>query len=194
MSNKEENLKVRADKQKQLDKIAAEIEACEECKRDKIGLAVPGEGNPDADVIFIGEAPGKNEAECGRPFIGRAGKVLRAFIEKMGYKDQDVYITSPVKRLPVYTTPTPEDIAHGRIHLNKQLAVIQPKYLVLLGNVACQAVLGKKIAISKEHGKVIEKDGLKYFISYHPAAGLYAPAVRPDMVKDFTKLKKLLKS
>lgn len=183
-----------AEKQKALDAIAEEIEDCVECKWDKIGKAVPGEGNADADLMFIGEAPGKTEAETGRPFVGRAGKILRALIVKMGYAENNVYITSPVKRLPTYTTPTPEDIAHGRTHLNKQIEVIQPKFIVLLGNVACQAVLGEKIAISKDHGKVIERDGLHYFISYHPAAGLYAPAVRPDLVKDFNTLKKLLKT
>ncbi len=184
----------KAEKQKALDDIAAEIEACAECKRDKIGRAVPGEGNPDADLMFIGEAPGKTEAETGRPFVGRSGKILRSLIQAMGYQDSDVYITSPVKRLPTYTTPNLEDIAHGRTHLNKQIAVIEPKYIVLLGNVACQAVLGEKLAISKEHGKIIERDGLHYFISFHPAAGLYAPAVRPEIVADFNRLKKLLKA
>lgn len=183
----------KSEKQKALDEVAAEIEACAECKRDKVGLAVPGEGNPDADVMFIGEAPGKLEAETGRPFVGRSGKILRSLIEAMGFQDSDVYITSPVKRLPTYTTPTPEDIAHGRTHLNKQIAIIEPTYLVLLGNVACQAVLGEKIAISKDHGKVIERDGFHYFISYHPAAGLYAPALRPEIAADFNTLKKLLK-
>lgn len=184
----------KAQKQKALEAIAKEIERCAECKRNKIGLAVPGEGNPNADLMFVGEAPGKNEAEVGRPFIGRAGKVLRGLIQKIGYADEDVFITSPVKRLPTYVTPKLEDIAHGRIHLNKQIAVIQPKYIVLMGNVACQAVLGEKVSISKEHGKVLEKNGAHYFISYHPAAGLYAPAVMPDLVKDFKKLRKLIEA
>jgi DNA polymerase len=182
-----------AEKQQALDAIAAEIESCAECKRDKIGRAVPGEGYPDADVMFIGEAPGKTEAETGRPFVGRSGKILRSLIEAMGYKDSDVYITSPVKRLPTYTTPNLDDIAHGRTHLDKQIEVIEPKFIVLLGNVACQAVLGEKLPIAKDHGTVIERDGLRYFVSYHPAAGLYAPAVRPEIVADFNKLKKLLK-
>lgn len=183
----------RAEKQRALDDIVAEIEACPECKRDKIGRAVPGEGNPDADVMFIGEAPGKTEAETGRPFVGRSGKILRSLIQAMGFEDSDVYITSPVKRLPTYTTPNPEDIAHGRTHLDKQIAVIEPNYIVLLGNVACQAVLGKKLPISKEHGTIIEQDGRHYFISFHPAAGLYDPSVRPQIVADFNRLKKLLK-
>jgi uracil-DNA glycosylase len=175
-----------------LEEVAKEIEKCEECKRQKVGMAVPGEGNADADIVFIGEAPGKNEAATGRPFIGRAGKLLRELIKDAGLKDEDVYITSPVKRLPEYVTPTPADIEHGRTHLSKQLAIIQPKVVVLMGNTAVQALLHQKMAIAKEHGKIIEKDGIRYLIAYHPAAPLYAPKVREEIVKDFKKLKSII--
>jgi uracil-DNA glycosylase len=180
-------------KQKALEKSAKEIEACEECKRGKIGMAVPGEGNADADIVFIGEAPGKQEAASGRPFIGRAGKVLRELIKDSGLRDEDVYITSPVKRLPEYVTPTPEDIAHGRTHLFKQLKVIEPKVVVLMGNTAVQALLQRKALIAKEHGTIVEKDGITYLIAYHPAAPLYAPKVREEIIKDFKKLKSIIK-
>src|SRR6185312_4665589 len=96
-------------KQAALEEITKEIERCRVCKKDKIGKAVPGEGNANADIVFLGEAPGKKEAESGRPFIGPAGKVLRGLIKDAGLKDEDVYITSPVKYLPKYVTPTPED-------------------------------------------------------------------------------------
>lgn len=184
----------KAEKQEALDAIAKEIEQCKECKRNKIGKSVPGEGNPDADIVFIGEAPGKTEAETGRPFVGRAGKVLRALINASGLKEENVFITSPVKRLPEYVTPTEEDIDHGRTHLVDQLAVIQPKFIVVLGNVAAKTLLpGIELKISKDHGRVIERDGVKYFISYHPAAALHQPNIRPELVKDFNKVKKLLK-
>jgi uracil-DNA glycosylase len=179
-------------KQNRLDKIAREIEACELCKKGKIGMAVPGEGNADADLVFIGEAPGKQEAATGRPFIGRAGKVLRQLIKDSGLRDEDVYITSPVKRLPEYVTPKPEDIEHGRIHLFKQLKVIQPKVVVLMGNTAVQALLQRKAFIAKEHGTIVEKDGITYLIAYHPAAPLYAPKVREEIIKDFKKLKSII--
>lgn len=179
-------------KQAALDQIANEIERCKICKIKKIGKAVPGEGNADADIVFIGEAPGKNEAATGRPFIGRAGKLLRQLIQDAGLKDADVYITSPVKRLPEYVTPTPEDIEHGRVHLNKQLAVIDPKVVVLLGSTAVQALLHKKVAVAKEHGTIVEQDGRKYLIAYHPAAPLYAPKVKQEIIKDFEKLKTLI--
>lgn len=175
-----------------LAKIAAEIAACKKCKVKKIGVAVPGEGNADADVVFVGEAPGKNEAVTGKPFIGRAGKVLRALIVEAGLHDDDVFITSAVKYLPEYVTPTLADIEHGRTHLFAQLDVIQPKIIVLLGNTAAVALLDRKISIAKDHGTVVEQDGRKYLVAYHPAAPLYSPKLRVEIAKDFTKLKALI--
>ncbi len=184
-------------KQQQLDQIALEIKNCKICKKDKIGVAVPGEGNPDAKIVFIGEAPGKQEAKSGRPFIGRSGQLLRKLIREIGLDDEkDVYITSPVKYLPVRGTPTSEEIAHGRIHLLKQFAVIKPKFVVLLGRVAAEGVLQKKVFVTKERGKVIEeKDGIKYFLTYHPAAVLRFPLkFKEGMLEDFRKVKKLTQS
>jgi uracil-DNA glycosylase len=191
-------------KQTKLNKIAKEIEVCDYCKKDKIGMPVPGEGSADADIVFIGEAPGKQEAKTGRPFVGRAGKVLRTLIKEAGLKDEDVFITSPVKYLPVYVTPKPHDIEHGRIHLFKQFTVIEPKVVVLLGNVAVKAVLGGKeiigdnnqkgvFSIAKDHGKIIKMDGITYLITYHPAAPLYNPKVRIQLTEDFKKLKRIIK-
>ena len=79
-------------KQAALRKIAREIEHCDECKKDKIGMAVPGEGNPDADIVFIGEAPGKTESTTGRPFVGRSGKLLRTLINEVGLKEENIFI------------------------------------------------------------------------------------------------------
>lgn len=180
-------------KQKELDKIAAQIAACKICKQKKVGVAVPGEGNPDADIVFIGEAPGKQESVTGRPFIGRAGKLLRTLIAAAGLKDNDVFITSPVKYLPKHVTPTPAEVAHGRSHLNEQLKIIQPKVIVLMGRVACLAILERNCSIASEHGKIIKSDdGIKYFLSYHPAAALHAPNLRPTLIADFKKLKRLI--
>lgn len=182
-------------KQQQLDLVAQEIEQCEICKRDKIGVAVPGEGNPDAAIVFIGEAPGKTEAISGRPFIGRSGQLLRKLIREIGFDDQnDVYITSPVKYLPERGTPTSAEIAHGRLHLVKQLAIIKPKFVVLLGRVAAEGVLERKVFVVKDHGQVIEERGaIKYFLTYHPAAVVRFPAKFKDlMIADFRKVSDLL--
>lgn len=178
-------------KQRELNTIAEEIDKCKICKVGKSGKAVPGEGNPDADIIFIGEAPGKNEALTGRPFIGRSGKLLRTLISEVGLKEDDVFITSPVKYLPDRGTPTVKDIEHGRIHLMKQFKVICPRIIVLLGNSAIQGVLKIKIPVKKDHGKIIEKDNRKYLITIHPAAALRFPSLKTILIEDFQKLKKL---
>lgn len=181
-------------KQEALDDIAKEIEQCAICKIGKQGKAVPGEGNPDAEVVFIGEAPGKKEAQTGRPFIGRSGQLLRKLICSIGLDDQkDVYITSPVKYLPDRGTPTRADIAHGREHLMQQLTVIQPKFVVLLGRVAAEGVLQRKVAVAAEHGLVIEKkDGIQYFLTYHPAAALRFRKNLEPLEEDFKKFQILL--
>lgn len=176
----------------QLNKIAIEIENCSTCKKNKHGVAVVGEGNPDADVIFIGEAPGRNEALTGRPFIGRSGKLLRESIGLIGLKEEEVYITSPVKYLPDYITPTDEDISHGMTHLSKQIEIIDPKVLVLLGRVAVRGVLGDKMMISKKHGEFVKKEGRTYFISYHPAAAIRFQKFKQIFLDDFQKIKEVL--
>lgn len=179
-------------KQEALDVIAKEIEACEICKEEKNGLAVPGEGNPDADIVFIGEAPGKTEARTGRPFIGRSGQLLRSLIREAGLLEEEVYITSPVKYLPDRGTPTPKDIAHGKTHLDKQFAVINPKAVVLLGSVAVQGVLGRKIPVKTEHGKIIEEQGRRFLVTLHPAAGLRFPPLKKLLIEDFEKVKSIV--
>lgn len=180
------------EKARALTAIAKQIANCKICKKGKVGLSVPGEGNPNADVVFIGEAPGKTEAETGRPFVGRSGKLLRGLLQTISIKDKDIFITSPVKYLPKYVTPKPADIEHGRLHLFKQLAVINPKIIVLLGNTATLAVLQKKFPIAQDHGKIIKQAGKTHFLSYHPAAALYAPKLRSVIRTDFLKLKRLL--
>ncbi|GIW61980.1 MAG: uracil-DNA glycosylase [Patescibacteria group bacterium] len=178
-------------KQQYLDAIAKEIEQCDLCKIGKSGKPVPGEGNPDADIAFIGEAPGRVESETGRPFVGRSGQLLRSLIREIGLQEKEVYITSPVKYLPNRGTPTSEDIAHGREHLLKQLNIIHPKIVVLLGRVAAEGVLQKRVSVVKEHGKIIEdKDGIKYFLTYHPAAALRFPKkFLSSLREDFQKIR-----
>jgi len=176
-------------KDQKLQAIAHEIENCDVCKKDKHGMAVPGEGNADADIVFVGEAPGRTEAETGRPFIGRSGKLLRSLIREAGLLEKDVYITSPVKYLPDYITPKPSDIEHGFTHFGKQLDVIEPKVTVLLGRVACLAVLKKNVSVVLDHGKIIEDSGRKYYITVHPAAALRFKKMKALLLEDFEKLK-----
>lgn len=181
-------------KEKRLSKIANEIENCKVCKLNKSGKAVPGEGNADAKIIFVGEAPGRNEAATGRPFIGRSGKLLRAQIVKVGLKEEDVYITSPVKYLPDYITPKPSDIEHGKTHFDEQVEVISPKIIVLLGRVACLAVLNKNVSVVLKHGEIIEEGKRRYFITVHPAAALRFKKMKATFEEDFKKLTKIIKN
>lgn len=179
-------------KTKKLEKIAQEISMCRICKKDKVGIAVPGEGNPDARIVFLGEAPGKQEAKSGRPFIGRSGQLLRSFIRKSGLREDEVFITSPVKYLPIRGTPTEKEIQHGRGHLLKQLEIIQPNLIVLLGSVAVKGALNRSIPVKKEHGNIIKEKDTQYFITIHPAAALRFPALKTILLSDFKKLKKYL--
>lgn len=172
--------------------VATEIENCTWCKKDTTGEAVPGEGDPHAQVMFIGEAPGKQEALTGRPFVGRSGKLLREQIIRIGLLEKDVFITSVVKYLPLRGTPSKEQIAHGRIHLKTQIALIKPKVVVLLGSVAAEGVLEAFVPIAKEHGEIKKRNNTVIFLSYHPAAAIRFQKLRKIFVSDFDKLKELL--
>lgn len=174
-----------------LEKIAKEIEKCKECKKNKFGKAVPGEGNPKAEIMFIGEAPGYNESKVGLPFVGRAGKFLTKMLDNIGIKREEVFITSPVKYFPGRRAPTLEEIKHGMIHTRKQIEIIKPKLIVLLGNVAIKAMLDKDLKVSNIHGKVIKKDNVKFLPTFHPSAAMRFPKIKILMERDFKKIKDL---
>lgn len=180
-------------KQQELNRIAREIENCEVCKQDSIGLPVTGEGNPDAKIALIGEAPGKKEAECGRPFVGRSGQLLRTTLKEIGINPEDTFITSPVKYLPKRGTPSKKQITHGKVHFDKQMAVINPKIIVLLGKVAAFAVLEQDIPILRRHGEIIEfniqSSKFKILITIHPAAVIRFKKYREIFISDLAMLR-----
>lgn len=178
------------EKEKRLSKIAEEIRKCNLCKRWGKGKAVPGEGNPDAEVVFIGEAPGGEEAKTGRPFVGRSGRFLRQTIRLIGLSEEEVFITSPVHYMPLRGGPIKENIIHGRTHLLKQLSIIDPKIVVLLGSTACLALLDRNVEISREHGRTIKKEDRTYFITFHPAYAMRF--ARKDFEEDFKRLRELI--
>src|SRR4030095_15580275 len=147
----------------ELERIAGEIERCAECKKGKSGLAVPGEGDPDARIMLIGEAPGATEARTGRPFVGRAGKFLDKVLARSGIERRSVFITSPVKYFPGKRAPDEEEIRHGFKHLSAQIEAIDPKVIVLMGRVAMKAVFPDlEVKITERHGELLEKDGRTY--------------------------------
>lgn len=182
-------------KTRALDAITTKIEMCKQCKEDTSGLPVPGEGNPEATLMFVGEAPGYQESITGKPFIGRAGKLLTRLLTEISIDRKDVYITSPVKYFPGRRTPKPAEIAHGKTHLIEQIAVIEPKLIVLLGNSAIRAVLPKPLPVSNHHGTVTEQNGIRYFITFHPAAAVRFPnKFLPLLREDFRKLATMIGS
>ena len=173
--------------------VEKEILGCKTCLRLAKGKIVPGEGDPKSKIVFVGEAPGKEEIKTGKPFVGRAGKILRDLLDSVGLNAERVFITSAVKYLPKsYITPKPADIIHGRKHLQKQLEIIKPDIIVILGNTAANSLLDRKLSISRDHGKIFLENEQKYFLSYHPAAPLYSPKLREVVFNDFKKLQKLI--
>jgi uracil-DNA glycosylase family 4 len=181
------------DKGRILQHIAEEISRCALCKKGGTGKAVPGEGNPDARIVFIGEAPGSEEAKVGRPFVGRSGKFLRQMIQDAGLDAKEVFITSPVHYRPLRGAPAKESILHGKEHLSMQLSIIDPDIIVLLGTTACLALLDKKVESTREHGRTVQKDGRTCLITVHPAYAMRFPAGKEQFIHDFEKLRRMMK-
>ncbi|OGI14879.1 MAG: hypothetical protein A3E38_02975 [Candidatus Moranbacteria bacterium RIFCSPHIGHO2_12_FULL_54_9] len=159
--------------------------------------AVPGEGSADADIVFIGEAPGKNEDLQGKPFVGAAGKFLAEMLAAIDLKREDIYITNVVKyRPPENRDPSPEEIDACMPWLHTQIRIIRPKIIVTLGRHALgHFIPGKKI--SEAHGQAFRRtfDDIGeqiFFALYHPAAALYNGGMRATLINDFKKIPALL--
>jgi len=185
-------------KQEQLNNLNAEwIEKCTCTLRGEATQAVPGAGNPDAEILFLGEAPGKAEDLQGEPFVGAAGKFLNEMLEEVGMSREDVYITNVVKyRPPDNRDPSPKEVAECADWLSEQIALIKPKLIVLLGRHALEQFFqGEKI--SEVHGKLLHKKMIKipvsnFFALYHPAAALYNGSMRDILKEDFKKMKSMV--
>lgn len=180
------------DKQKSLENLEKKIKKDPIYKEKFTGKLVFGEGNINAKIMFVGEAPGKQEAETGRPFIGRSGQLLRSLIREVGLKEEEVYITSPVKYLPKHGTPTKKEIEHARTDFMEQVEIINPSLLVLLGKTAMYAVLNEDISILKYHGSIRNSNGKTYLLTLHPAAVLRFPKYKDMIMADFHKIKTFL--
>lgn len=155
--------------------------------------AVPGDGNPDAEVMFIGEAPGQKEDELGKPFVGAAGKFLNELLASIGLNREDVYIANCIKhRPPGNRDPLPEEIAAYGPWLQGQIDIIDPKIIVTLGRFSMEFVLGPGFSISKIHGQPKRRNGRVVMPMYHPAAALYSGNLRPVLAADFQKIPKVI--
>jgi DNA polymerase len=177
-------------KEEALQEVAKRVAACEQCKYVPNQNPVPGEGNPDAQIMFIGEAPGAKENETGRPFVGAAGKFLAEMLNSIGLEREDIFIANAIKyQPPGNRDPMPEEIALQLPFLKKQIAIIKPKLICFLGRHAMHALLPDiDKPISVVHGQLIKKDDQYYLPLYHPAAALYNGGMRQTLLDDFAKI------
>ena len=181
------------DKEKALADLNAEWVAKDLPLKAGATQAVPGEGNADADILFVGEGPGKDEDAQGRPFVGAAGKFLTQLIESIGLTREDVFIANMVKhRPPNNRDPLPDELAAYEPWLAAQVEIIQPKVIATLGRFSMAYFLGDGQTISKIHGQPKRARGNVVMPMYHPAAALYRGDLRPVLMADFAKIPKVL--
>lgn len=202
---------MRSSKDLELQRISQEVRECTRCLLSRTRTkSVPGEGSPVAQVMFVGEGPGEMEDVEGRPFVGRAGKLLSELLASIKLDRGSVYITNVVKCRPTTRSlteaeavegirdrkPTNEEIAGCTPYLEAQIRIIQPKIICPLGDTASQFILGKyglrPRNISQVHGRIYSADGVKIIPMYHPAAALYTAKLKAVLEKDFRKLAGLL--
>lgn len=185
-------------KERQLKKLNEKMSSCSACAlRSNCTRVVFGEGDPEAEIMFIGEAPGKKEDETGIPFVGSSGRILDKMLESIKIKREEVYLTNICKcRPPKNQDPLPEEVKTCWPYIEKQIAIIDPKIIVTLGKYALNAFL-PDAKISEVHGKIQEielpKIGKrKIFPSYHPAAARQNRKTRALFNEDFEKIPKIL--
>lgn len=177
-----------------LEAIRQSVIDCTKCDLCKTRTnAVPGKGNFQSDVIFVGEAPGRNEDRHGEPFVGAAGKKLSAALEEAGVSREDVYITNVVKcRPPNNRVPNTKERDTCQEYLKEEISIIKPKIICILGNTAFNSILGGS-EITKFRGKLVRKDNQMYFLTIHPAATIYNQELIPTLKNDIAKLFDLIR-
>lgn len=179
-----------------LGSIAKEVKDCTKCPLSRFRKnAVPGEGNPKADILLIGEGPGQNEDREGRPFIGDAGKFLDEMLKTINLKREDVFITNVVKCRPANNRdPLEEEVrVCTTAYLYDQIKLVDPKLIITLGRHSMHMFFPQIKSISEVHGKAYKKAGQVYFISFHPAVALYQASMKETLKEDFKKIPEILR-
>ncbi|WP_022853662.1 uracil-DNA glycosylase [Thermodesulfatator atlanticus] len=178
---------------KSLDDIYVEIKDCKRCKLSRMrNNIVLGDGPENARLMFVGEAPGRDEDLEGKPFVGRAGKLLDQMLAAIDIKRSEVYITNVVKcRPPGNRNPEPDEIEACLPYLTKQIKLIRPAIICTLGLIAAQTVLATQSPLAELRGKIHEVDGIKVVVTYHPAFLLRFPVNKRKAFEDLKLLKKL---
>jgi len=176
-----------------LSELNAEITRCQRCEIAKYRTkAVPGEGPENAEIMFIGEAPGWHEDQQGRPFVGPAGQYLEKLLASIGLNRQQVYITNVIKtRPPGNRDPLPTEVQNCRQWLERQIEIISPRMIVTLGRYSMAMFFPGK-SISKIHGTAQRQDNIIYYAMYHPAAALHQQSLRQAIETDMLKIPSLL--
>ena len=171
--------------------LSQEISECRGCRLcETRNHVVPGEGNPHALLMFIGEGPGRDEDLQGRPFVGRSGKLLTRMIRSIGLEREEVYICNVVKcRPPQNRNPEPDEAQACLNDLRAQVALVRPRVIVLLGKVACRYTLNQEVSVMREHGRWFERKGVWFMPTYHPSALLRDPTKKRDAWEDFQKIR-----
>ena len=177
-----------------LEEVATEIATCRKCFLcEGRTRTVPGEGNPRARLMFVGEGPGQTEDETGRPFVGRAGELLTQIIEAVELQRNDVFIANVVKcRPPQNRKPLPDEIAACSTDLERQIELVQPRVLVALGATAAEAMLRVKKSLTELRGRVHSYRGIPLVVTYHPAALLRNPNWKKPTWDDIRIARQLL--
>jgi len=182
-------------KSNKLEELAARIRVCQLCPLSESRTnAVPGDGKFSAQVMIIGEAPGKDEDETGVPFVGAAGRFLDQVLEGTSLDRRDFFITNTVKcRPPKNRTPKKGEVETcSSNYLYEQIELINPKLVMLLGGVAAKAALGVK-SVTEARGRVVERDGRRFLVGYHPAVRFYREDLGEKVKEDFALLKREVK-
>ncbi|MEF9896473.1 MAG: uracil-DNA glycosylase [Clostridia bacterium] len=171
------------------------IERCDRCPlRGTCQSVVPGEGSPDAQLMLIGEGPGADEDRLGRPFVGASGQLLTGILEAIELERRSVYIANVVKcRPPANRTPTAEEACACLPYLRRQVSLVRPKVIVLLGATAAKYTIGEDVRIRRDHGKWTQRAGVWMMPTYHPSALLREPAQKLDAWADFQRVKEKLR-
>jgi uracil-DNA glycosylase family 4 len=171
----------------ELEEVVKQCRKCRLCETRK--NVVFGVGNREADIMFIGEGPGADEDTQGEPFVGKAGKLMNMAFDMLGVKREEVYIANIVKcRPPNNRNPQDDEAENCLDYLRNQVILVKPKIIVLLGSVALKNVLGKEYGITASRGKWLERKGILYMPTWHPAALLRDENKKIDFIKDLKQV------
>lgn len=178
------------------EQLEAEVKQCQKCRLcQNRNNVVFGTGNKQAKLMFIGEGPGADEDMQGEPFVGKAGKLMNMAFEAIGLKREDVYIANVVKcRPPSNRNPEDDEATACLNYLRNQVILVKPQIIVLLGSIALKNILGKEYGITSSRGKWVEKKGIMYLPTWHPAALLRDESKKIDFIKDLKLVMKKMEN